>query len=330
MRDVVVAGATGSNLQDPVTGKPVGKLLGGRIDFPRVPSPDGRLFLGEFGRSLGIWDVATHRLLSRLPDRSGTPTAGRTLSALNWSSDGKLVAANAGALAIDVWDVSDPQHLSRPQRIQLPGNAVIDDLEFMPGSNELVVLSGNGSMQLSLVDVDTGHPVWTTGVGSSVQQFAISPDGTSVAYDGGTINAGHVVVLDTASGKPRLTFDVPSFGGVGYLDHGQWLLVTSDQPGPAAQLFDATTGQTFGVPFPTADLDQGGVSIDPSGTRFTQSVTWNIYAPTSFDPLLWTVDPASWIRTACGIASRNLTRTEWQQYLPDQPYRVTCPGWPAG
>jgi WD40 repeat protein len=33
---------------------------------------------------------------------------------------------------------------------------------------------------------------------------------------------------------------------------------------------------------------------------------------------------------ACQAVGRNLTQLEWQQYFPDEPYRITCPQWPAG
>ena len=42
------------------------------------------------------------------------------------------------------------------------------------------------------------------------------------------------------------------------------------------------------------------------------------------------IDPASWMRRACGIANRNLTQAEWQRYMGDEPYRKTCPDAPAG
>lgn len=44
---------------------------------------------------------------------------------------------------------------------------------------------------------------------------------------------------------------------------------------------------------------------------------------------LWDVDPASLPARACRIANRNLTRQEWHQYLPGEPYQKTCPGLPA-
>src|SRR5262249_1801037 len=46
---------------------------------------------------------------------------------------------------------------------------------------------------------------------------------------------------------------------------------------------------------------------------------------------LWDVDPDSWAVRLCRIANRNLSRTEWQQYIGrDVPYRRTCPELPPG
>ena len=36
------------------------------------------------------------------------------------------------------------------------------------------------------------------------------------------------------------------------------------------------------------------------------------------------------IAGACEIAGRNFTITEWEQYFPDEDYRITCPQWPRG
>ena len=37
----------------------------------------------------------------------------------------------------------------------------------------------------------------------------------------------------------------------------------------------------------------------------------------------WDMNLESWKRKAGRIANRNFTRKEWQEYLPDQPYRKT-------
>lgn len=45
---------------------------------------------------------------------------------------------------------------------------------------------------------------------------------------------------------------------------------------------------------------------------------------------LWNVDPASWLGIACRTAGRNLTRQEWERFLPaGEPYRPTCPSLPS-
>jgi hypothetical protein len=42
------------------------------------------------------------------------------------------------------------------------------------------------------------------------------------------------------------------------------------------------------------------------------------------------MDAEAWRARACAIAGRNLTQAEWDRYLPDMPYEVTCEQWPAG
>jgi WD40 repeat protein len=46
--------------------------------------------------------------------------------------------------------------------------------------------------------------------------------------------------------------------------------------------------------------------------------------------ILWDVDIDSWKERACRIANRNLTRSEWTQYLGNEPYHKTCPNVPEG
>jgi hypothetical protein len=47
--------------------------------------------------------------------------------------------------------------------------------------------------------------------------------------------------------------------------------------------------------------------------------------------MLWDVDLTHWRRRACAIVGRNLTREEWNLYLPSgTPYRATCSQWPTG
>ena len=40
----------------------------------------------------------------------------------------------------------------------------------------------------------------------------------------------------------------------------------------------------------------------------------------------WEVDPDAWSRHACRVAGRELTRAEWDEFVPDQDYRPICGG----
>jgi WD40 repeat protein len=46
--------------------------------------------------------------------------------------------------------------------------------------------------------------------------------------------------------------------------------------------------------------------------------------------VVWDLDPEVWEEQACESAGRNLTFFEWNEFFPDDAYRVTCPQWPSG
>jgi WD40 repeat protein len=260
-------------------------------------------------------------------------------AAPRWSPRGDLVVADVGGAAY-AWTVSDPWHPSGPRLVRTPRGEVVDDVVFSPDGQRLIAVTG-GHERISVVVVRTGRTAWTRNVGATdVRQVAVSPDGTTISYNSGGVDGGRVTVLDAMTGGREATIPTLSDGGVGYLHDGGWLVVTTDQPEPQAQLYDLRTRQAIGVPFPTGAFGRWPVVVDPTGTRFAEihGSAYSVDSRQSLatlhnetnDPLMWTVDPARWAATACNIAGRNLTRAEWQQYLPDRRYRSTCPQWPAG
>ena len=40
--------------------------------------------------------------------------------------------------------------------------------------------------------------------------------------------------------------------------------------------------------------------------------------------LRYPTEPSSWLRAACAVAGRDLTRAEWDRYLPGREYQATC------
>jgi DNA-binding SARP family transcriptional activator/WD40 repeat protein len=342
-RTVVTLGSSTDRHRDPLVlhdaaGRPIGRLLNDVVFGEIVASPDGRLIVGRRrSGGLGLWDAHTGQLLARLPVAHNMPLD--SWAAPRWSPRGDLVVADVGGAAY-AWTVSDPRHPSGPRLVRTPRGEVVDDVVFSPDGQRLIAVTG-GHERISVVVVRTGRTAWTRNVGATdVRQVAVSPDGTTISYNSGGVDGGRVTVLDAMTGRREATIPTLSDGGVGYLHDGGWLVVTTDQPEPQAQLYDLRTRQAIGVPFPTGAFGRWPVVVDPTGTRFAEihGSAYSVDSRQSLatlhnetnDPLMWTVDPARWAATACNIAGRNLTRAEWQQYLPDRRYRSTCPQWPAG
>jgi len=89
------------------------------------------------------------------------------------------------------------------------------------------------------------------------------------------------------------------------------------------RLWDVAAGQPLGAPFTAGGAGVNSVAFTPDGTRLLAAGGDGIIRA-------WNVDLQRWPGRACQIANRNLTRQEWQQYLPGLSYQKTCPGFPAG
>jgi WD40 repeat protein len=201
------------------------------------------------------------------------------------------------------------------------------ELLFSPDRRWLITTT-EADRRVAVIDIRTAALRWErTITEANLAQVAASPDGKEIVVVTGDKDKGRLTVYDSATGRRRQARDLPSFGGVGYVHGGQWLAATSGGGAPSAQLYNASTLTTIGIPFPLSGGTISGGTIGPvytntSGTRFSV---------TEIDKSdVWDTDPADWQTIACQIAGRNLTQAEWHQYLPSRPYQITCPGWPAG
>lgn len=302
---------------DARTGRQLGPLLNGRVQAQFAPSPDGAFVVAADTHlnATGIWSLQTGERISALP---GVPPTANVA----WSPDGRLVASDYGP-AVQLWDVTRPNHPTLRATVPTGSGADVP-YEFLFSPDGRWFITGTeADRRVAVIDVRAAAVRWKHTIAeANLGQVAASPDGKAVVVVSGDTGKGRLTVYDSATGRREQATDLPSFGGVGYVHGGHWLAVTSGGGAPSAQLYNASTLTTVGIPFPLSDGTFGLVYTNMSSTRFSVTETSK--------SVVWDTDPADWQTIACQIASRNLTQTEWHQYLPSRPYQITCPGWPAG
>ena len=103
-----------------------------------------------------------------------------------------------------------------------------------------------------------------------------------------------------------------------YSDDGE-LLVSGAADG-GVSLWDATTLDLLGTVYPPHQGDPV-----PAGAQFIGDT--HDVAIASYDGRVyrWETDLDRAIDFACQMAGRNLTEEEWEEFLPEQPYREVCP-----
>jgi WD40 repeat protein len=105
--------------------------------------------------------------------------------------------------------------------------------------------------------------------------------------------------------------------GVAFSPDGKMLASASSDK--RVMLWDVVSHTPLGVPFTGHQDVVWGVAFSPDGKTLA-SASWDKTV------MLWDVDVASWLRKACAIANRNLTRREWAHYVgAEVPYQAPCP-----
>jgi WD40 repeat protein len=308
----------------PRDGGPLGRVL----DLDVAPSsrvavsPDGStLAVPEADGTVSLWDRRTGRRSSVLPSGQIGPIA------VAWSPDGSVVATVSGSeRALVLWDVSDTRD---PKQRHSFANADVVGHTFRQATfskdGRVVVVNDFPELgQITFVDVAHGRVLRTRTPGGQIGPVFRSHDGDTMAtmrYLDGTL-----LLLDAATGRVRATRQVNGHPGQWAFVHGGRRLAilsvpSPDAPGPTSlELWDATTLESMGerVTFAMDGWGVGEGDASPDGTKLLSAIAKG-------GAILWDLDPEHWETRACRIAGRNLTRAEWNEYLPGREYHRTCP-----
>jgi WD40 repeat protein len=104
---------------------------------------------------------------------------------------------------------------------------------------------------------------------------------------------------------------------VAFSPNSQWLATASLDK--TARVWEVTTGQE--VARMVHENALGSVAFSPDER-------WLVTAGQDGMVRVWLWRSEDLISEACARLTRNLTPEEWQQYLPGEPYRKTCPDLP--
>ena len=324
---------SGIRLWDAGSGEPVGVVLeGGAVEPVVAFGADGKLLAGSTAsETVELWDVAGGRTAG-----SALQEADMYIRDVDVSPDGALLAAvrseripgpdarsdvvTLGEPEVRLWALDSFEPMGEPFAVGAT------HVVFSPDGRGLFVADG----RLRLWDT-SGSPQSEQAVDAAgVTQFAFSSDGTRLA----TFGIDGMILWELANawdlaGASRLGEPIQAHRGAvtsaSFSPDGSVLATAGDDG--TLKLWDVAARRELGEPIPYAGVPSTTLAFSPDG-RTLASAGDPAVALLLWDDVLWASDVRAFEEQLCPIAGRNLTRSEWNEFLPDQDYRKTCDQFP--
>jgi WD40 repeat protein len=278
---------------------PFGKVLG--IGF--VPGSH-LLVVGGHGGFLAIVDADRGLIVRRLRGHSGLIWTPGT------SADGSLLVTGSDDRTVRFWSLPDGRPLGRPLRFE----RAVSDAQLSPDGRfaSVVILSSNNLVgSLQVWDVRSRRRVQGVDAQAGIEQARFSPDGHLLAV--GTSD-GRVQLWSTRTWTP---VSRPFADGISEAISPDGRTLATGGTDGAVRLWDVRTRQALGAPLP-GEPEQGAVPY------FTADGRYLVASHETGRAYRWDIRPASLLRQACRVAGRQLTESEWQQFLPRHDYDPAC------
>jgi WD40 repeat protein len=262
-------------------------------------SPDGKTLYSVHDSSIRRWDLETRKEINGKPLFSSSywnkiNNDINSISAIGWSSDGQILAIGSSDGLIRLWDAQTEQQIG----VALDGHeGQVSTLIFSPDSSLLVSADTKG--KILIWDTQTMQPQGGPLIShiGSVTEVVFSPD-SSLLFSAGA--DASIQIWDVATQQPvGLPFYQPNSRHF-YASYPGW-------------------DSTYGISGHGNYLYR--IILSPDGKR--------LFSLDDVGSLrVWDLELDTWIDRICQRTGRNLTREEWLNYLPFEPYRKTCPQYP--
>jgi WD40 repeat protein len=254
---------------------------------------------------LALVDADTGRVLGRLRGhelRVWTPSV---------SGDGRLMVTAGTDQTVRFWSLPEGRPLGAPLRFQ----QIPFDAQLSPDGRVAVVVFPPDTLELW--DVRARRLVRRLRVVGDVGLTRFSPDGRLIGL--GSVR-GSAQVWSATDWTPVTRRFTGHAGAVTALaiSRDNRTLATNSTDG-SVRLWDIETGQAVGAPLPGATGRLAVPLLTPDGNGL-------IAGYETGRAFRWDIRPESFIRHACEVAGRRLTRAEWDEFLPGRGYDPACAG----
>jgi WD40 repeat protein len=175
-------------------------------------------------------------------------------------------------------------------------------------------LSCEPDSTIEVWDARSGADLFSPRIDGNAISIAFSPDGRLL---GAGTEGGKVVLWDARNGSPVGSPIQVATGGINpisFSPDGRLFAVSSGDL--TATLWDIASRKRIGNTFP---VESGVIPAAYFASNGDLVIDYLAKAT------VWPTDQRAWVRYACQVAGRDLTRAEWSDLLPGRPYRHVCP-----
>ncbi len=265
-------------------------------------SPDGKYIVsGSADKTARVWDASSGNELARMIHDSN-------VTSVAFSSDGKYIISGSLDGVIRVWEPFSGHEFTNVS-LYVSVNSIV----FSPDGKYIALGDDAGLVR---VWESSGNELAFMTHENAVNSIAFSPDGKHIV-SGSDDNT--VRVWEVASGNElvRMTHD-DYVTSVAFSPDGKYIV--SGSVDKTARVWDASSGDEL------ARITHDGIV---NSVAFSTDGKYIVSDGDNNTARVWAWQADDLIMNACAVVTRNLTRSEWQQYIGDVlPYQAVCPNLP--